>query len=482
MIFDEENFPELPLNWAVLSVEEAFEQVTVGAKKLKTKDALVQGRFPVIDQGATETSGYTDDANLVISASEEAPIVLFGDHTRVLKYITTDFVPGADGTKLLAPKEMLDHAYAYQVLRAIRLPDRGYGRHFQYLRSSIIPIAPLAEQKRIADKLDAVFVRVDACRERLERIPKLLAEFRRSVLVSGMSGRLTSDWRSGDQPSARDLIDATPDVGKGRRGVSEAKALGLDEVTAWDYPQTWWKGTAASLLLKGVLADVKDGNHGANHPKVADFSEEGLPFITAAQVERYCVDYDGGYKITGKALDRIRVGFAIPNDVVLTHKGSVGRVALIDRDCVLTPQTTYYRVNANVLLPKYLMYFMASPYFAAQLDEVKSQTTRDFVPISTQYSLVHLVPPIDEQREIVSRIELLFAFSDRIEILLDSCRRKVQQLPSSLLARAFRGELAPQDPNDEPAEKLLERLKALTTSLGTKGKWSKRSSVAAVES
>lgn len=214
------------------------------------------------------------------------------------------------------------------------------------------------------------------------------------------------------------------------------------------------------LLCKGVFLDLKDGNHGANHPVVADFTPNGLPFITAAQVNQFTIDYEGAYKISGPPLAKLRVGFAKTGDVVLTHKGSVGRLGIVDRECVLTPQTTYYRVNEDYVTPKFLMYYMASQPFSAQLDEIKSQTTRDFVPITLQYSLEHLLPTIEEQHEIVRRVETLFAFADRLEARLATARQQVEQLTPALLAKAFRGELVPQDPADEPASELLKRLAA----------------------
>jgi type I restriction enzyme, S subunit len=94
---------------------------------------------------------------------------------------------------------------------------------------------------------------------------------------------------------------------------------------------------------------VKDGNHGSNHPKKDEFADDGLPFITATQVNRFRIDYETAYKLSGAPLDKIRIGFAIPGDVILTHKGSIGRVAVSTRDCVLSPQTTYYRVNSKAI-------------------------------------------------------------------------------------------------------------------------------------
>lgn len=324
-----------------------------------------------------------------------------------------------------------------------------------------IPLAPLAEQKRIADKLESVLGRVDACRTRLDRVPDLLKRFRQSVLAAATSGQLTEDWRKTHAVSSvQESIDALGASAKTRRGVSDSVGAVPEPLALWECPSTWAKATAGQLISKGIFIDVKDGNHGSNHPKVSEFTSDGLPFITAAQVRDFRIDYDDAYKIKGEPLSKLRVGFAKADDVILTHKGTVGRVAFADRDCILTPQTTYYRVNPEWLEPKYLMYFLASPAFGNQLDEIKSQTTRDFVPISQQYSLGHLIPTRSEQTEIVRRVEALFALADRIEARLAAAQRLVERLSPATLSKAFRGDLVPQDPNDEPASKLLERLKA----------------------
>lgn len=347
--------------------------------------------------------------------------------------------------------------YVAAVSHGVNMPRLGT----QAGKEAPFVLAPLAEQKRIADKLDSLLSRVDACRERLDQVPTILKRFRESVLAAALSGTLTEGWRSGsDCIDMVSMINSLPPTQKARRGVADNTVPASDAINSWVLPDSWWKGTAASLLCKGVFDDLKDGNHGANHPVVSDFTSTGLSFITAAQVYGFAIDYDGAYKISGAPLAKLRVGFAKSGDVVLTHKGSVGRVGLVDRDCVLTPQTTYYRANSRYVEPKYLMYYMASPPFSRQLDEIKSQTTRDFVPITMQYALVHILPPLAEQREIVRRVEILFAFADHFETRLSAACSSIDRLTPALLAKAFRGELVEQDPNDEPAIELLKRLAA----------------------
>jgi len=106
------------------------------------------------------------------------------------------------------------------------------------------------------------------------------------------------------------------------------------------------------------------------------------------------------------------------------------------------------------------MYYLASSSLSEQVDLIKSQTTRDFVPISAQYLLYIKLPPLPEQREIVRRVDELFALADRAEASYQAAMERVDSIEQAILAKAFRGELVPQDPNDEPAEELLKRILA----------------------
>ena len=219
-----------------------------------------------------------------------------------------------------------------------------------------------------------------------------------------------------------------------RRGLSSLH-IGACNTAKALVPPKWGFEPVARLLQIGAIVDVKDGNHGELHPKAHEFTAEGEPFITAAQVnDRGIIDYEGAKKLSGTPLARLRVGFAKKGDVIFTHKGSVGRVAVADRECVLTPQTTYYRLNSKVLDKAFMRYLLLSPFFQRQVDLVKSQTTRDFVPITTQYSFTLKIPPINEQRRIAAKLDTLMAICDELE----DREAKVLTLSESLLLGFFR--------------------------------------------
>ncbi|MBA0035564.1 restriction endonuclease subunit S [Pantoea sp. BIGb0393] len=328
-------------------------------------------------------------------------------------------------------------------------------------------LAPLAEQKVIADKLDMLLAKVGSSKARLERIPEILKIFRQSVLTSAVNGKLTEAWRTLNS-KLESKVRELPENNKTRRGLPDRVAF-PDALNESNFPESWDVLSVASLLRKGAIIDIKDGNHGANHPKSLEFTEEGLPFITAAQMSEHGkIDYAGAPKISGKPLEKLKVGFSQAEDVIYSHKGTVGRVSIADRASVLSPQTTYIRLNQKYISNSYYSLMLKSYAFTSQVDAIKSQTTRDFVPITAHYSLFAVIPSIDEQIEIARRVEELFAYAEKIEQKIIYGLERVNNLTQSILAKAFRGELTADwraaNPElisgDNSAKALLEKIKA----------------------
>lgn len=154
---------EIPENWEIVKYGDVVSNVSTKNYQVKTSEIKLKGSFPVVSQGQDFIDGYVDDKTKLICANEN-PIVLFGDHTRVVKYIDFDFVVGADGTKIIKPLKILESKYLYFATQAIveKIEDRGYGRHFSLLSNSFLPLPPLAEQQRIVTAIENAFAEFDA--------------------------------------------------------------------------------------------------------------------------------------------------------------------------------------------------------------------------------------------------------------------------------------------------------------------------------
>lgn len=178
--------------------------------------------------------------------------------------------------------------------------------------------------------------------------------------------------------------------------------------------------TVRELVDRGILERPMDGNHGEIHPKGEDFVPTGVPFITAADVKDGRVDVHGCAFISTRQAGALRKGFAKLGDVLLTHKATIGRTAIIDEIpagldwIVLTPQVTYYRVlRKDVLEPRYLKYYFDSPTFQTLLEAWSGGgSTRAYLGITKQLDLPIQLFPIEKQRAIVS---ILGVLDDKIE-------------------------------------------------------------------
>lgn len=151
---------------------EVIKDASGGNTKTQQKDYLSSGLYPIVDQGKDLIGGYTDDASRLCKV--EPPVIVFGDHTRAVKYIDFPFAMGADGTKILVPKKGDDSRYLYHAIKAIKIEEAGYSRHFKFLKEARIPLPPLEEQKRIAKILDAAGALQAKRRESLAQLDALL--------------------------------------------------------------------------------------------------------------------------------------------------------------------------------------------------------------------------------------------------------------------------------------------------------------------
>ena len=177
-----------------------------------------------------------------------------------------------------------------------------------------------------------------------------------------------------------------------------------------DLANGWCDTNIGDLLARGFIDEVQDGNHGDIHPKSTDYSERGIPFVMANCLHNGAIVFDKTKKLPKEKTDRLRIGFAKSGDVLLSHKGTVGEVALVPENIewpylMLTPQVTYYRVNSKKLASCFLYYVFTSSYFQNQLRRQSSQSTRAYVGITAQKKLKIAIP--EDMHEQLKVVELL---------------------------------------------------------------------------
>jgi len=199
------------------------------------------------------------------------------------------------------------------------------------------------------------------------------------------------------------------------------------------------KKRIGELVELGLIAPPQDGNHGEKHPKASDYVPEGIPFVMASDLRGGEVDFERCSKIPEALARTLRIGFAKPGDVLLSHKGTVGEVArlmnLTTDFVMLTPQVTYYRVIDRARLASDWLYFaFQSPGFKQLLDQYGRQSTRAYIGIKAQRELSVPIAPPQEQEQV------LFELGATEKAVFDAMRRarSLTVVRKQLLAEALK--------------------------------------------
>ncbi|WP_459866239.1 restriction endonuclease subunit S [Halomonas shantousis] len=304
-------------------------------------------------------------------------------------------------------------------------------------------LAPLAEQKVIADKLDTLLAQVDNTKARLERIPEILKRFRQSVLAAAVSGRLTKEWRV---------------------------SVENQEFGSFEVPKNW------TITTIGKIADVKGGKR---LPKGEELVSDntGFPYIRAGQLKDGTVITGEGSRnaqlyITESVQKAISRYIVNAGDAYITIVGaSIGDAGIIPatHDGANFTENAAKITNFKIdLYPKYLSAWLRSECLQQLIQLETKSAAQGKLALSRIKTLPFPYPPIEEQTEIVRRVDQLFAYADTVERQVNNALERVNQLTQSILAKAFRGELTAQWREENPelisgensAEALLERIKA----------------------
>jgi len=368
-------------DWVELDFDLAVEDATSGQPKTKQTDYLEVGSIPLVDQGKEVIGGFTDDKGAL--STVPLPAIVFGDHTRCIKYIDFAFGAGADGVKILRPRPGVDARYLYHVLCALKIPNAGYSRHFKFLRESRLPIPPIEEQRRIASILDAA----DALRTKRRQALAKLDTLTQAIFIDMFGGM------SGDPSVCSPLAEL---VAHGDR------------------------------INYGVVQPGNDAVDGVPMIRVGDLVAGR---VSHRAVKRIDADIDSQYS-------RSRL---LGDEILLSCVGSAGVVALA------SPQEEGWniaRAVARIPLMKsierdYVAAFLSSPIAQRYFDNELRTVSQPTLNIKQIKETPIPIPPLRAQAEFVIRVKSVRQAQDFQRMHLD----RLDALFASLQHRAFRGQL-----------------------------------------
>ena len=334
-----------------------------------------------------------------------------------------------------------------------------------------VPLAPGNEQRRIVAKIEALTARSARAKEALDAIPGLLERYRQSVLAAAFRGDLTADWRTQNPNLVRgsDLVERAK-LEKGlqpKRATRHAVAQQRAQETLYhQIPASW------ATCQIGDVARLQPGYAF----KSSWFTQQGVRLLRGTNLEPGAARWENTVHLSNDRAEEFAEYRLAPGDIVIAMdrpviSGGLKIAILAESDLpALLLQRVGRFLPTGALDKTFLWQFLQSSNFLGHIQDQATGTQLPHISANDIETVLMPMPPLEEQREIVVQIAgALRALSGVSQAIQDASKR-LGALNQSILAKAFRGELVPQDPNDEPASVLLARIKGERAAAGGPGR------------
>jgi type I restriction enzyme S subunit len=471
---------ELPEGWSFCTLEEIGKWSTGGTPSRKVKEYF-NGDVPWVKSGDLKDNVVTDTEEKITQAALEnssakllpagfVSIALYGATIGKLGIVNTDAATNQACANCQVNPCLINRAFLFYYLLSQReeLVKAGQGGAQPNITNKIIrewsmTLPPLPEQHRIVAAIEALFARLDATNERLDRVPAIMKVFRQAVLAAACDGRLTEDWRL-DNPSvetARELIQSLTHKQKRnlKNSALEVPETNIQEISE-NIPLSWHE-----VRLEEIATKITDGTH--HSPP--NGSDGDFKYITAKNIKNEGINLSN---VTFVSSDVHKEIYSRCNpeygDLLLIKDGATtGIVTLNNLDEPFSMLSSVALIKfPSKIDTKYIVYCIRSPNFQSNISEKMGGAAITRLTLKKISNMSVPLPPLPEQQEIVRRVDALFAFADSVEVKVAAAREKTERLRQSVLAKAFSGELVPTEAEIarqegrgyESAGELLERI------------------------
>lgn len=381
-------------------------------KKVKQKEYISQGCLPIVDQGKNLVGGYSNDTSKELSC--KLPVIVFGDHTRAVKYVDFPFGPGADGIKVLEPKSGILPKYLYYATQylVLRLEDKGYARHYQHIEKKEINVPEIGEQKRIVAKIEEMLSQLDDGVETLNKTKEQLKVYRQAILKDAFEGKFTK------LKHEKISIDI--------EGCTKEETKNLPEIPSdWKY---------VHLNKLGDLGRGKSKHRPRNDARL--FEDGKYPFLQTSEVknaDKYITEYSKMYGEFGLAQSKLWP----KGTLCITIAANIAETAFLGIDACFPDSVVGFTPNKNTN-PFYIKYFIESQKL--RLWAFAPATAQKNINLDTLENLVVPYCGREEQDKVVKEIESRMSVCDGIERTIDLSLQQAEALRQSILKKVFEGE------------------------------------------
>lgn len=371
--------------WEYLEFEDCIDKI-VYTNKIKRKDFLVKGEYKIISQEENYINGYWNAESDLFKIIK--PVVIFGDHTKNLKYIDFDFVLGADGVKIFQPIDCINTKYFYYFLKSVKLKDLGYARHYRLLKEIKVPLPPIPEQKRIVKILDEAFAAIDKAKSNAEK----------------------------NLQNSRELFDSY-----------------LNKVFA--NPEEDW--------IECFLNDyVKFIDYRGRTPEK---TTQGMRLITAKNIKNGYLQKEPEEFVNPNIYDSWMTR-GIPNkgDILFTTEAPLANVAQLDTDekVVFAQRTIIFQPDPKFFNQSFLKYLLLSKPIKTRIIEKGTGATVKGIKAKLLKQIpIYFPQSLDKQERIVDKLNNLSDEIKKLETIYQQKLADLDELKKSILQKAFDGEL-----------------------------------------